>query len=415
MTKKSRRNLFIVCLILFLLVAPSLVLYSQGYRFDFETKRLSQTGGLFVKASPRQTEIYLNDELEKKTDFFFGSALIENLLPKKYKVEVRKEGYSPWHKTLEVKEREATEAKNIILFEEDMNPETLATKIERFWLSPDKKKIVLKEIGEIGWSLKLYESGKKLKSHLMEEKDIYLKEPDLLNLYFSEDLRKVYLEIGAQERIEYFSLNLEGGPPILTRADYPFPEPENTLAWTKNGDNLYYLTVFGYLFKDQESQVSDRFPVKPETNYTLKVLGSHIFLQEEETLYKLNVNSASFEKIFEPVKNFKLSPDSKKLLIFSDYEIWILFLEDELPIKKAGDKVFLMRLSEKIGNCLWLDSSYVVFTSGNRIKISEIDERDRVNMVETKEIKNPEIIWNENDKRLYILSEGNFSSLDFLF
>ncbi len=415
MTKKTRRNLFFICLILFLLVAPSLVLYSQGYRFDFETKRVSQTGGLFIKAVPKQTEIYLNDKIEKKTDFFFGSALIENLLPKKYKVEVKKEGYTPWYKTLEIKEREVVGAKNIILFKKNLDFETLATKIESFWLSPDQEKIVLKEKGETSWSLKLYEPSKKLKSHLIEERDTYLKESDLLSIDFSEDSKEVYLEIEAQEKIEYFSLDLEKSPPTLSRMESPVNELENVLTYVNDGDNLYYLTIFGYLFRNQDKLTPERFPVKPETGYTLKVLGGRIFLQEKETLYELNPDSASFEKIFEPVKDFKLSPDSKKLLIFSDYEIWILFLDDELSRKKAGEKVFLSRLSEKIKNSFWLDSHYIVFVTGNRVKISEIDERDRVNMTETKEIKNPEILWNENNKRLYILSEGNFFSLDLPF
>ena len=434
MTKKTRRNLFFICLILFLLIAPSLILYSQGYRFDFETKRISQTGGLFIKAVPKQAEIYLNDEPEKKTDFFFGSTLVENLLPKKYKIEVKKEGYTPWYKTLQVKEREVAEAKNIILFKENLDIETLATRIKSFWLSPDQKKIVLLEEGkpssppslspnessvkegqETDWSLKLYEPDKKVKSHLMEKGDIYLKDPDLLNLEFSEDSKEVFLEIGVQERIEYFSIDLKESPPTLARVEPPTPGPENALTYTGDDDNLYYLTIFGYLFKNQDKLTPERFPIKPETSYTLKVLDGRIFLQEKETLFVFNPDSASFEKIFEPVKDFKLSPDSKKLLIFSDYEIWVLFLEDELPEKKAGDKVFLVRLSGKIGNCFWIDSHYLVFTSGNRIKISEIDERNRVNTVEAKETKNPEILWSENNKRLYILSEGNFSFLDLLF
>jgi len=234
-------------------------------------------------------------------------------------------------------------------------------------------------------------------------------------LEFSENSKEVFLEIGAQERIEYFSIDLEESPPTLTKAESPVLKPGDALTYAKENDDLYYLTIFGYLFKNQDKLTPERFPVKPETSYTLKVLEDRIFLQEKETLFVFNPDSASFEKMFEPVKDFKLSPDSKKLLIFSDYEIWALFLEDELPRKKAGDEVFLARLSEKIGDCFWIDSHYIVFTNGNRIKISEIDERNRINMVETKETKTPEILWSENNKRLYILSEGSLSFLDFLF
>ena len=103
MTKKSRTILFLICLILFLIIAPLAIFYSQGYRFDFETKKITQTGGLFLKVIPKQVEVFVDGKLTKKTDFFFGSALIENLLPKKYRVSVKKEGYLPWEKNLEIR------------------------------------------------------------------------------------------------------------------------------------------------------------------------------------------------------------------------------------------------------------------------------------------------------------------------
>src|SRR5512136_336523 len=115
MTKKSRTILFSICVFLFLVIASISVLYSQGYRFDFADKKLTQTGGFYIKTNPKQAYIYLNGESEKKTDFLFGSALIENLIPKKYKIEAKKEGYQSWEKTLEIKEKEVTEAKYVML------------------------------------------------------------------------------------------------------------------------------------------------------------------------------------------------------------------------------------------------------------------------------------------------------------
>ena len=86
MTERTRTILFLICLFLFLLIAPVTIFYSQGYRFDIDSKKITQTGGLFLKIEPKQVEIYINGKLKKKTDFFFGSALIENLLPRKYKI-----------------------------------------------------------------------------------------------------------------------------------------------------------------------------------------------------------------------------------------------------------------------------------------------------------------------------------------
>ena len=417
MTKKTRTILFLVCLVLFLLVAPAIVFYSQGYRVDLNPpaggKIITQTGGLFLKTLPKQVEIYLNEKLKKKTDFFFGSVLIENLLPGKYKVAVEKEGFYPWQKTLEIKEKEVVEAKNIVLFPENLEFNVLIDQVENFWFSSDEKGIVLKENspagGEDGWALKLYELDKEIKSHLIEEKDISLKDVDLLNLKFSEDSKKISLEVGVAEQIKYFTLSLEKTPPALTEEKAILPPIENVLTFEEIDNDIYYLDNFGNLFKNEEKLTEINFPVKQETKYALEIFQDFIFLIEGNDLYKLNSDSKSFEKFFEDIRMLKISPDSKKIVYFSNYEIWILFLKDteENPAKRAGEKLFLMRLSEKIEDIFWLNSDYLVFNVGNKIKITEIDARDRINIIELTEIKNPRIFWNKTDKRLYLLSEGN--------
>lgn len=77
---------------------PSLLLYSQGYRFDFEKRKIVQTGGLFIKTLPKQAEVYINGKFIKKTDLIFGSLFVQNLLPKKYEIEIKKEGFFSWKK-----------------------------------------------------------------------------------------------------------------------------------------------------------------------------------------------------------------------------------------------------------------------------------------------------------------------------
>lgn len=199
MAKRTRVIIFLVCSFLFILITPSIVLYSQGYRIDLENKKFTQTGGLFLKILPRQTDVYIDGKLNKRTDFFFGSVLIENLLPKKYKVEVKKEEHHSWEKTLEIKEKEVTEDKNIILFPQNINFSVLASQVEQFWFSPDQRKIILKEKEEPGWVLKLYDLNKNIKSHLIGQEDISPKEAQLINLDFSEDSKKIYLEVSAGE------------------------------------------------------------------------------------------------------------------------------------------------------------------------------------------------------------------------
>ena len=435
MTKKTRTVLFLICLFLFLLIAPVTIFYSQGYRFDIDSKKITQTGGLFLKIEPKQVEIYINGKLKKKTDFFFGSALIENLLPKKYKVEIKKEGYHPWEKNLEIKEKQVTEVKNIVLFSENPTFNILTAGVKNFWFSPDEKKIILFEESEMGWALKLYDLEKNVKSQLIEERDFYSKGADLLNLEFSEDSNEIYLDIGMKEKEKYFTLKLNKFPPTLTEREIATSSENIIASQVFNGDS-YYLDKSGYLFKNEERLTENPFPVKVDSNppttlpssgrapteYVLEIFQNFVFLRENQTLYQFNPDLKSFEKFFENINFLKISPDLKKIVYFSNSEIWILFLKEVVsqPIKKSGEKVFLVRLSEKINDVFWLNSDYLVFNTGNKIKVAEIDDRDRINMVDIAEFPptinggGPEIFFSQSSKKLYILSNGNLYTSETL-
>lgn len=407
MNERARKILFLSFLIIFLVAAPTLILYFQGYRIDFTNKKLTQTGGLFLKVIPKQVEVYLDGKLVKKTDFLFGSVFIEDLLPGKYQIDVKKTGFLSWSKSLEIKEKEVTKVWTIILFPEKSGFNLLEKSVGDIWFSPDGKKIVLYEKTDDGWALKLYDLEKNLKSRLIEDEDIDPAGADLMKLEFSSDSKTAFLEVGVKENLKYFTLDLEKVPPRLAESENNQPEEENAIALQTEGKDVYLLDKVGNLFKSGEKISEKPFPVKAETEYKLDVFSGYVFLNESGNLFLFNTESESFEKFFDNVKSLKISPNSQKLLYFSDWEIWIMFLSDKLdqPLKKAGEKEFLVRLSEKIQEVSWLESDYLVFNTGDKIKIIEIDNRDRINTIDIAEFKNPEIFWNQTDKKLYVLTE----------
>jgi hypothetical protein len=419
MKKWQRTLLFWILCFVFLIISPILVLYSQGYRFDFEKKTFVKTGGLFIKAQPKQVEIFLNGKLAKKTDLFFGSALIQNLLPKKYKIEVKKDGFFTWEKNLEIQSGKVTEVKNIILFPKKIEFEKLANSIEDFYPLSDKKRIILKEKNEDGWSLSLYDPEKKLITLLIKEKSISKDGANLISIEETENENVLKIKVGVGEKIKNLNLNFSQIPPILKEEEEKVKE--NVLAQKKLGKNVYYLDPFGNLFLNQEKLNQERFSVQKETKYSIEILDGNIFLKEgrnenENCFYLLNQESKNFEKIL-CGKDFKISPDQKKLAIFSKFEIWILFLKDELaqPPKKAGEKFLLLRLSKEIKDLFWINSNYLIFSLEGEIQIAEIDDRDKVNVVIFEGFKNPKIFWNSLEKRVYILDNGEFLRTQPLF
>ena len=70
MTKKSRTLLFFFLLIVFLVVGPSIIMYSQGYRFDTSKMKFIETGGIYVKTNPGDASVFINGKYENRTTGF---------------------------------------------------------------------------------------------------------------------------------------------------------------------------------------------------------------------------------------------------------------------------------------------------------------------------------------------------------
>lgn len=87
---------FIFLLIFFFLLFV-LILYTRGYRINISQKNLTSTGILVASSFPDGAKIYIDDELKGATNSNFS------LPPKKYRIEIKKDGYSPWEKDLIIK------------------------------------------------------------------------------------------------------------------------------------------------------------------------------------------------------------------------------------------------------------------------------------------------------------------------
>lgn len=482
MTKKTRTTLFLILLSCFLVIAPSIIFYSWGYRIDFETRRIAKTGAFYFKVWPKSAQIYLipvnnkglaekENEIVKKTDFFFGAVLVQNLLPKKYEIEIRKNGYLAWKKTLEIKENQVTEAKNIILMPEDIGINLLNRNVDDFFSSADGKILILKEedaSNTLSWALKILEPENNIKSPLIESKDISKNgEVLILDLKFSSDQKKILLKTNSEGIQKYYLFDLNTTPAKTISLDFLGKEEmevffhpqdsqklfvlkkgviseadlsqnklslgllENVKSFKTTNDNFYYLDNSGLLFKNDYSfsrqEKINSFPFSLEKNknyneqeaqyigqltarYKIDILSDSIFLEDGQKLFMFNPDSGSFESLLETKKEPKISPDLKKVLYYSDYEIWLFYLKQELgqPSKEADQRIFIARFSEKIDEVFFLTNHYLIFSSGDKIKVAEIDDRDVINIVDLADIKSPKIFWSQTFKKLFILSNGSF-------
>ncbi|MBU3942415.1 hypothetical protein KKA24_00350 [Patescibacteria group bacterium] len=462
MTLRTRNLIFITLIISFLIIAPLTVLYSLGWRFDWENKKVFQTGIFYFKAWPKSADVYINGVSKDKTDMFFGSALVDNLIPKEYEIEIKKEGYHSWTKFLKIEKKEVTEAKNITLIPENPNLNILIENVEDLFFSPDNKEIITLEMNKDNWELKLFDLKNNLKSHLVKETDFSTKGVELFNLTFSLDSKRALLELGLKEKLIYYILEIDKSPIIINKLDYLdsveeiyfHPKDENKLFIVQTiiekklsiktlnevdfenkeilaplfenvtttlitDNNIYYLNNSGSLFKANLSGEKPEklnilsFPYKEETKYEIIVSNSNVFLKESNDLYLLNEDTKSFKKVYDSLKGYEFSPDRNKITYYNKNEIKVLFLEQQYdhPTKEKLEELFINRFSEEITRVFWYTNHYLIFDLGDKIKVAELDNRGKMNIVNLIEMKHSDFFF--NNKRLYLLSENTlYSSSD---
>lgn len=86
-----RRALAFFFLCLFILAAPAALAYAQGYRFDFSTRKLRQTGVIVVQGQPKNVLLRLDGKKEYATTLPYT---YRSILEGQHTVEVIAPGYS---------------------------------------------------------------------------------------------------------------------------------------------------------------------------------------------------------------------------------------------------------------------------------------------------------------------------------
>lgn len=96
----------------FFCVAPLVLFYTAGYRYNLKKAQLERNGTLIADSIPKQAEIFLDGVDQKDTT----PTTFQYLTPGRHVVRFEKEGYTSWEKTLEIKPELATFADTIHLW-----------------------------------------------------------------------------------------------------------------------------------------------------------------------------------------------------------------------------------------------------------------------------------------------------------
>ncbi len=418
---RTQRRLFMwffICL--FALVAPTVVLFAQGYRFNLENNIFIHSGSITVKSWPKDTEIFIDGEKQesKNLNIINGSRTINGVKPGKYKLTCSKPGYLNWEKEIEVHSGISTEFWNVLLFPEKTAPENIPfdsnEKIEQIFLSPNSdKELILFSTSETQRKIQLLNIETSESKIIFEtEKFNFIHKEEGLNVEWNTNNKKLIIPVlNEDDQKSYLIIDLDEEEPSKFTILNDFFKNENLhqVRWMFNEENeITVLTkknnLFSFDYKKGEVQLIAEdvsgfdfaeysiyftqlpnniiWKVKQNDFKNKKQISNEPLLIKENELftkitaydeYRIFVNTSvksfiynentkknliSVLKPSEKISEVQFSDDGKKLLCWNEHEVWYYMLRDwEIqPKRYFGDKITITRSSEIIKNVQWMDN-----------------------------------------------------------
>jgi hypothetical protein len=465
MLKKTRLIILLACVACFFLIAPILVAYSEGYRFDFKEMKVVATGGIYVRSFPSAGQITIDSKISEKPGMFSGGSIfVQSLLPESHTVSIKKTGYYDYFKTLPVQENQVTKLENVLLIKNSLAFSSIDSSVNYFSIAPNNQSIITSSTStkNITFSYSNLNNQNPAKTFLITQLGT------VSGIKWSDDSSKALLKVSAQNgqvfyyffdttalkpvavRLTYLdknsqevSFNPQDPPTVLyienntlysAKGNVSLPIISNILSFKISDANILWISTKGVLSSsDLTGKATNKIPlsnftVTGKNSYELLSILGDTLLKENNSLFKLNQNTKTFE-IFEipTIKNYKIlsSPDSKNVVFWNSDKIYLYSPISNIDSPEEPEFTLLYSGSQ-ITNCQWLNNDYIIFASGDKIIISEIDYRGNINATTLPqtitlpaepvknpsqeatqvEIKSPQVFFNQTDNKLYILTQG---------
>jgi hypothetical protein len=140
-----------------------------------------------------------------------------------------------------------------------------------------------------------------------------------------------------------------------------------------------------------------------------------VLLNKSHDLYIYNKGEENtyFNKLSYDAQGSQFSDDGKKLLFWTDTEIFTYFVRksEVQPISFENETISITRLSDQIRNVQWTkDYEHILFTNSDGIKVIEIDNRDHRNMMDVLALNNSDsVIFNNfTDSKIYYTEKDSW-------
>ena len=473
-SKIKRRIFFWILVVFFTNTFPVIIFFALGYRFSLERGIFIYAGSITVKSTPQTTNILVDGKLapKNKTNFLNNAYHVNGITPGEHTLEISAPGYTTWSKKVSVHSGISTEFWNVLLAKNDYPKNEYASQgTENFFLSPKNDKAALVKNDNESLSVDILD----LKTNLSEEifssqKSSFPDNPEE-NIKWSPKEDKLIIPIKKDGQKHYFIVEIESKNAMnlkdiagtndlkMVRWD---PDEKNTLYYISERD-LYQLdtaapenkisvanSVSGYdisssylyyfhlpeglIYRTNTSNPASSEQITTSALPDISSLSYQITVYDEKRIALLNDENKKFyiynvgdkdtyfRELSEGVNGSQFSNDGKKLLYFTDRDIFVYFTRDwdVQPTRTENEVRNITRFSGELKNIQWAkDYEHIIFTAGGEIKVIEADYRDHSNLMSVLKLNgsNSRVSSSFPQNKLYFtdMKDGNsyLYSIDF--
>lgn len=421
MDKLIRRFTYSLFFLFFLILTPVLIMYSLGYRYDFQTGNIEKNGAFYIKSYPRGAEIYIAGKKSKNKT----PTQITNIKPAIYELKITKDGYVPWSKELKIEPGLTTFAEDVVLFLTERPKNVINGGSEEYLINKNNSqyayiqnnKLYITDIEQtknfevfdldhpyelIDWSSDnqylLFKNNGNYYTFNINQKTLQLLPLTLVDKILWEDNSSDLLFL-KNNKLSRYHLNWSDHDIEILDIGHnvnDFDLYQNYLVIQYTIQDMNYVEQLDKNNLDSQNIIDNLHlgkleVLKAEDNRLIFMLGS-----------KLYIKSIFRDLIVIPVTIAKLHDD--RLLLTNGHEIILYNYRDDW-------QELIDRSSQIVADIDWHpNGSYFIYEINGQTYLTEIDGRDKRNSLELMD--NPlkkMYLFNKKGDRLFVLTpEENF-------
>lgn len=346
MTKKKKLLLkifyyfFISLVLLFLAgVCLGIIFYASGYELNWQAKKIEKTGMLVINSDESGLKLFLDNKevtiSKSLSASIFNSVYKISLLPGEYDLEIKKDGRKSYLQKIKVEPELVTKIENILLLPKAIPDAKLIEKnITRYSFSPDNKKVIYQTADQ---KIFIYDLEKK-----QDQEFTQIKFSDKVGFdQWDQNSQRVILETPGKASKNYYLIDIEN--------------PKNSFLFS---DKLSFLPLLDQLFPSPTNaneyfglEKNTLYKINPDQNSTEKIAENidhlildknHFYYSDGKNLIRLDPNSSNKDILLE---NFELAYDFNLKTINRENDVYFInngslyFIKDNNNLELIDNEV----------------------------------------------------------------------------